>query len=385
MKLMKKKLKLKSKEFIPVNKPLITKIDRDNVYRVLKKGWISSEGPEVSKFEQNFSQLINRKFSISVSNGTAALEIAIKALGIKKNDEVIIPNFTIISNALAVIRQNAKPVLVDCDLDNWNMIISDIEKKITKKTKAIIATHIYNFPLDMERIIKICKKNKIFLIEDAAEVIGQKYKKKMCGSFGDISTFSFYANKQITTGEGGMISTNNKEINSKCKSLRNLCFGKKDRFNHYDIGWNYRLSNIQATLGLSQLKRIKTIVKRKEQIGKKYYTLLNKNHNIQILKPNCSFAKNIYWVVGIVIKNKKLNIDAKILSQKLIKFGIQTRPFFWPMNKQKALLDLGLFKNQKYPNSEFLSKYGLYLPASLQITDKEIAFICSSINQILKN
>jgi len=385
MKLMKKKLKLKSKEFIPVNKPLITKIDRDNVYRVLKKGWISSEGPEVSKFEQNFSQLINRKFSISVSNGTAALEIAIKALGIKKNDEVIIPNFTIISNALAVIRQNAKPVLVDCDLDNWNMIISDIEKKITKKTKAIIATHIYNFPLDMERIIKICKKNKIFLIEDAAEVIGQKYKKKMCGSFGDISTFSFYANKQITTGEGGMISTNNKEINSKCKSLRNLCFGKKDRFNHDDIGWNYRLSNIQATLGLSQLKRIKTIVKRKEQIGKKYYTLLNKNHNIQILKPNCSFAKNIYWVVGIVIKNKKLNIDAKILSQKLIKFGIQTRPFFWPMNKQKALLDLGLFKNQKYPNSEFLSKYGLYLPASLQITDKEIAFICSSINQILKN
>jgi len=382
---MKKKLKLKSKEFIPVNKPLITKIDRDNVYRVLKKGWISSEGPEVSKFEQNFSQLINRKFSISVSNGTAALEIAIKALGIKKNDEVIIPNFTIISNALAVIRQNAKPVLVDCDLDNWNMIISDIEKKITKKTKAIIATHIYNFPLDMERIIKICKKNKIFLIEDAAEVIGQKYKKKMCGSFGDISTFSFYANKQITTGEGGMISTNNKEINSKCKSLRNLCFGKKDRFNHDDIGWNYRLSNIQATLGLSQLKRIKTIVKRKEQIGKKYYTLLNKNHNIQILKPNCSFAKNIYWVVGIVIKNKKLNIDAKILSQKLIKFGIQTRPFFWPMNKQKALLDLGLFKNQKYPNSEFLSKYGLYLPSSLQITDKEIAFICSSINQILKN
>ena len=237
----------------------------------------------------------------------------------------------------------------------------------------------------MERIIKICKKNKIFLIEDAAEVIGQKYKKKMCGSFGDISTFSFYANKQITTGEGGMISTNNKEINSKCKSLRNLCFGKKDRFNHDDIGWNYRLSNIQATLGLSQLKRIKTIAKRKERIGKKYYTILNKNHNIQILKPNCSFAKNIYWVVGIVIKNKKLNIDAKILSQKLIKFGRQTRPFFWPMNKQKALLDLGLFKNQKYPNSEFLSKYGLYLPASLQITDKEITFICSSINQILKN
>ena len=381
---MKKRLKLNPKKFIPVSKPLITKEDSDSVHMVLKKGWISSEGPEVKKFEENFSELVNKKFSVSVSNGTAALEIAIKALGIKKNDEVIMPNFTIISNALSIIRQNAKPVLVDCDLENWNMKISDIEKKITKKTKAIIATHIYNFPLDIDEIVKICKKNKIFLIEDAAEVIGQKYKKKMCGSFGDVSTFSFYANKQITTGEGGMISTNNKEINLKCKSLRNLCFGQKDRFNHDDIGWNYRLSNIQATLGLSQLKRIKKIVKRKEQIGKKYYTILNKNSNIQILKPSCSFAKNIYWVVGIVIKNNKLKINAKTLAKKLIKFGIQTRPFFWPMNKQKALLDLGLFKNQKYPNSEFLSKYGLYLPASLDITNKEINFICNSVNQVLK-
>ena len=381
---MKKKLNSNSKKFIPVSKPLITKMDANNVHKILKKGWISSEGPEVKKFEENFSKLVNRKFSISVSNGTAALEIAIKALGIKKNDEVIIPNFTIISNALAVIRQNAKPVLVDCDLQNWNMKISDIEKKITKKTKAIIATHIYNFPLDIEKIVKICKKNKILLIEDAAEVIGQKYKNKMCGSFGDISTFSFYANKQITTGEGGMIVTNDKKINLKCKSLRNLCFGEKNRFNHDDIGWNYRLSNIQAALGLSQLKRIKKIVKRKEQIGKKYYSILNKNPNIQILKPSCSFAKNIYWVVGIVIKNNKLKLNAKILAKKLIKFGIQTRPFFWPMNKQKALLDLGLFKKQTYPNSEFLSKYGLYVPASLDIKNKEINFICNTINHILK-
>ena len=382
---MKKKLRSESKKFIPVSKPFVTKLDSDNVYKVLKKGWISSEGPEVKKFEEKFAKLVKRKFAVSVSSGTAALEVAIKALGIKKNDEVIIPNFTIISNALAVIRQNAKPVLIDCDLKNWNMKISDIEKKITKKTKAIIATHIYNFPLDMEKINKICKKNKILLIEDAAEVVGQKYKKEMCGSFGDVSTFSFYANKQITTGEGGMIVTNNKKINIQCKNLRNLCFGKKNRFNHEDIGWNYRLSNIQATLGLSQLKRIKKIVKRKEQIGKKYYSILNKNSNLQILEPSCSFAKNIYWIVGIVINNKKLKIDANILSKKLIKLGIQTRPFFWPMNKQKALRDLGLFKKQKYPNSEFLSKYGLYVPASLDITSKEITYVCSAINNILKN
>ena len=379
---MKKKSKLKKFKFIPVSKPLILREDVNSVQSTLRKGWISSEGPEVIKFEKNFSKLINRKFSISVSNGTAALEIAIKALGIKKGDEVIIPNFTIISNALAVIKQNAKPVLVDCDLNNWNMKISEIQKKITKKTKAIIATHIYSFPLDMEKIIKICNKNKIFLIEDAAEVIGQKYKNKMCGSFGDISTFSFYANKQITTGEGGMIVTNNKKISERCKSLRNLCFGKENRFNHDDLGWNYRLSNIQAALGLSQLKRIKTIVKKKELIGKKYYLNLKDNPNIQILKPSCSFAKNIYWVVGIVIKNKKNKINSKQLSKKLIRYGIQTRPFFWPMHNQKIFKKLGLFKKQKYPNSNYLSKYGLYLPSSLDIKNKDINFITNKINKI---
>ena len=383
---MKKKLKLKRFKFIPVARPLILKNDVKKVQSILHKGWISSEGPEVKKFENDFKKLIKQKFSISVSNGTAALEIAIKALNIKKGDEVIIPNFTIISNALAVIKQNAKPVFIDCDLNNWNMKISDIEKKITKRTKAIIATHIYSFPLDMEKITKICKKNKLFLIEDAAEVIGQKYKNKMCGSFGDISTFSFYANKQITTGEGGMILTKSKKISEKCKSLRNLCFGNKNRFNHDDIGWNYRLSNIQAALGINQLKRIKKIVKKKEAIGKKYYLNLKNNPNIQILKPFCKFAKNIYWVVGIVIKNNKFKIDSSKLAKKLIKYGIQTRPFFWPMNKQKALINLGLVnKKEKYPNSSYLSKYGLYLPASLNITDKEINFVCDKINSIFKN
>ena len=381
---MKKKSKLKKFKFIPVAKPLILKKDIEKVNSALKKGWISSEGPEVKKFEDNFAKFIGKKFPISVSNGTAALEIAVKALGIKKNDEVIIPNFTIISNALAVIRQNAKLILIDSDLDNWNMKISDIEKKITKKTKAIIATHIYNFPLDMEKILKICKKNKLFLIEDAAEVIGQKYKKKMCGSFGDISTFSFYANKQITTGEGGMILTNNRKISEKCKNLKNLCFGKKNRFNHDDLGWNYRMSNVQAALGINQLKRIRKIVKKKESIGKKYYQKLKENPNIQILKPYCKFAKNIYWVIGIVIKNKKLKINADQLAKKLIKFGIQTRPFFWPMNKQKVLINHKLInKKQKYPNSNYLSKYGLYLPGSLNISDKDINFVCNKINKLL--
>jgi len=297
---MRKKLRSNNKiKFIPVSKPFISKRDITSVNQVIKRGWISSDGPEVKTFETNFSKFVNRKFSISVSNGTAALEIAIKALGIKKNDEVIIPNFTIISNAIAVIKQNAKPVLVDCDLHNWNMKIEDIEKKITGKTKALMVTHIYSYPNDMDKLLKICKKYKLYLIEDAAEVIGLNYKKRICGSFGDISTFSFYANKQITTGEGGMISTNNLKIANKCRSLRNLSFGIKNRFNHDDIGWNYRMTNIQAALGLSQLRNINSIVKKKTFIGEYYYKRLKDHKYIYMTSPSNSFSKNIYWVVGI--------------------------------------------------------------------------------------
>ena len=379
---MKKKLRSNKKIIFPVSKPFITKKDIFAVNKTLKSGWISSSGTETKKFESEFSKFVDRKYSITVANGTAALEIAVKALGIKKDDEVLIPNFTIISNALAVIRQQAKPVLIDCDLENWNVKIEDIEKKITKKTKAIIVTHIYSFPNDMDKILKICKKHNILIIEDAAEVLGLSYKNKKCGSFGDLSTFSFYANKQVTTGEGGMISVNSEKLYKKCNSLKNLCFGKINRFNHDDLGWNYRLTNIQATLGLSQLKNIKNTIRKKMEIGNYYYEKLKFNNNIQILPPFNSFSKNIYWVVGILIKNKKMT--ALNLSKKLLKFGIETRPFFWPMHQQSIFKKLKLFKNQNYPNSTYLSKYGLYVPSYLLLKKREINKISNVINKILR-
>ena len=378
---MKKKLDLIKNKIFPVSIPHITSNDIKSVNSVMKKGWISSDGPEVKKFEAKFSKYVDRKFSIAVSNGTAALEIAIKALGIKKGDEVLIPNFTIISNALAVVRQQAKPVLIDCDIKNWNIKIEDIEKKINKKTKAIIITHIYSFSNDMDKILRICKKNKIMIIEDAAEVLGLRYKNKKCGSFGDISTFSFYANKQITTGEGGMISTNKLGLYEKCKSLRNLCFGKVNRFNHEDLGWNYRMTNMQAALGLSQMDNINNIIKKKMEIGRTYYKNLKTNKNIYILPPKISYSKNIYWVVGILIKNKK--IKASNLSKKLSKLGIRTRPFFWPMHEQNIFKKMKIFKNLNYPNSSYLARYGLYLPSYFTLKRKEIEHISTIINEIL--
>ncbi len=378
---MKKKLKLNKAKFIPVSKPYVSSNNIKSINKVIKKGWISSDGPEVEIFEKNFSKKVNRKFSIAVSNGTAALEIAIKALGIKKNDEVIIPNFTIISNAISVIKQNAKPVLIDCDPKTWNINIDDIEKKINKKTKALMVTHIYSFSNDMDKIIKICKKNNIFLIEDAAEVIGLKYKNRPCGSFGDISTFSFYANKQITTGEGGMISTNNQIFYKRCKSLRNLCFGLKNRFNHDDIGWNYRMTNIQAALGISQLKDIETIVRKKMFIGMYYYKKLSLNKSIYMTPPSISFSKNIYWVVGILIKNKK--ILASNIIKKLKEHGIGARPFFWPMNEQNIFKKMKVFKKEKHPNSHYLSRYGFYIPSFIGIKKSEMDYVISIINKLI--
>ena len=229
----------------------------------------------------------------------------------------------------------------------------------------------------------ICKKYKIKLIEDAAEVIGLKYKKKMCGSFGDISTFSFYANKHITTGEGGMILTDDIKIYQKCASLKNLCFGTKDkRLLHSDIGWNYRFTNIQASLGLSQLSRLNNIIKKKIFVGKTYYKYLKKNKNIYFPEPRKNNLQNIYWVNGILIL-KSAKKDAKQLADELLRYKIETRPFFWPMNKQPILKKiLSLKKKENFPNSEQLGKYGIYLPSSINLSINRIKYISSIVNKL---
>ena len=381
---MKIKLRLKNK-FIPVNVPKLFSHEKNNVRKCLSTGWISSEGEFVRKFENSFSKYNNRNYGISVSSGTGALEIAVRSLNLKKGSEVIISSFTIISTALSVIKSGLKPILVDADLTTWNMNPDQVIKKITKKTKAIIITHIYGFPVDMKKILSICKKKNIKIVEDAAEMIGQTYYGQRCGSFGDLSIFSFYANKHITTGEGGMILTNNKKLYEKCKSLRNLCFGiGLNRFNHEDIGWNYRMTNLQAAVGFGQLKNINRIIKRKREIGNRYISILKNCEKIFIQPQKLKYAKNIFWVFGILLK-KNTKISRDIIVRKLSYFNIQTRNFFYPMHRQKIFMKMKTFKkNSKFINADYLSKNGFYLPSGLGISNKEIDYVGKTLLNILK-
>ena len=373
-----------SNKFIPVNIPKLYNSEKTNVINCVRTNWISSEGKFVKEFEKKFSQYNSRKFGVAVSSGTAALEVAIKSLNLKKNSEVIIPSFSIIATALCVVKCGLKPILVDCSLSTWNMDPEKVLKKISKKTSAIIITHIYGLPVDLQKIMNVAKKKNIKIIEDAAEVIGLKYKNRMCGSFGDVSTFSFYANKHITTGEGGMIVTNKKDIYEKCKSLRNLSFSKSyfDRYNHDDIGWNYRMTNMQAALGCGQLKSINKIVKRKREIGNLYYKHLKRNKHLLFQENKNSYSKNIYWVFGVLLK-KNSRSKRDFLMRALLKNKIDTRPFFLSMNKQKIFKKMKIFSKSKMPNSEYLSNNGFYLPSGLGISDSEIRYVCTTLNQLL--
>ena len=370
-------------KIIPVNTPLLDINEKRNVIECLKTNQLTS-GKFIKKFEKSFSSFHSKKYGISVSNGTAALEVAIKSLELKKGSEVIIPNFSIISTALSVIKNGLKPVYVDCDLKTWNTTDEAVISKISKKTKAIIITHIYGLPVNLEKIIKIAKIKKISIIEDAAEVIGLKYKKKYCGSFGDICTFSFYANKHITTGEGGMILTNNKKIFEKCMSLKNLSFTNSyfDRFKHSDVGWNYRMSNIHAAIGEGQLRNINKIIKIKKRIGNTYYKSFKHFKNIILQTNKLNYAENIYWVFGIVLKRKFKN-KRNIIMKKLLKLGIETRPFFYPMSQQKILKKYNYLNKSKFSNSLYISKNGFYIPSGLGLKNNEIKKVIISIKKIL--
>ena len=369
--------------FIPVNEPLLDGNEKKYLAECIDSGWISSEGPFIKQFEENFAQKVNRKYAVAVANGTLAIDAAIAALDIKAGDEVILPTFTIISCILQIVRIGAVPVLVDCDPYTFNMNINQIESKITKKTKAIMVVHIYGLPVDVSPILALAKKYNLRIIEDAAEMHGQTYNGKPCGSFGDVSTFSFYPNKHITTGEGGMIVTDDQAIAERCKSLRNLCFQPQKRFYHEELGWNMRMTNLQAAVGVAQLERLDEFVIKKRAMGTLYTKLLSELSDwIQLPTVSTEYAHNIYWVYTIVLKDN-ISHNAESIMQKLATLGIGTRPFFYPMHLQPVLKDHGLFINEHHPVAEKIAERGFYIPSGLALTEENIKQVALAVKKVI--
>lgn len=367
---------------IPVNEPLLHGNEKKYLDECIDTGWISSEGPFVREFEARFAARVGRRHGIAVCNGTAALEAAVAALRIGPGDEVIMPAFTIISCAGAVVRAGAVPVLVDSDPATWNMDVCRIEERITPRTRAIMVVHIYGLPVDMDPVLKLAEKHGLKVIEDAAEAHGLTYHDRPCGSFGDLSTFSFYPNKHVTTGEGGMIVTDDDMLAERCRSLRNLCFQNKKRFVHEELGFNFRMTNLQAALGLAQLERLDQFVEVKRRMGQRYTELFAGTKGVQLPMQSTEYADNIYWVYGLVLGDD-VAFDADEAMQRLGERKIGTRPFFWPMHEQPVFRRMGLFAGESYPVAERLARRGFYVPSGLALTDAQMDEVAAALVEIL--
>lgn len=370
---------------IPVSRPLFLGNEKKYLNECIDANWIGP-GEFNARFEESFSSYIGKKYAVTVSNGSSALDLALASLRLNKGDEVIVTNFTIISCISSIIRAGAKPVLIDIENKTWNFDINQIEEKITSKTKAIMAVHIYNFPVEMNELEKLSKKYKLKLIEDCAEQIGQNYKKKKIGSYGDISCFSFYSNKNITTGEGGMILTDDVSLYEYCKKEKNLgfSFDSSKRFVHDTLGYNYRMTNMQAAIGLAQLEKIEFLIEKRKEVGR-YYSEGLKDYDKLLYYPPESYndMENIYWVFAIRFSNE-INLTFKNVSDKLFKKGVETRPFFLPIHKQ-PIFNGSLGSDQDFPNSNDLYEKGIYLPCGNGITLDEARTVLKELKVILND
>ena len=378
---------------IPVNEPLLDGNEGLYLQECISSGWLSSEGPFVERFETEMAARVGRKFAVAVSNGTAALELALASMRLEPGSIVVLPTFCIISCAAAVIRNGCVPLFVDADPLTWNidteklaeLLEHEIVRKNNTKVKAIMPVHTYGLPVDMDRILKIADHYGLAVIEDAAEMHGQSYRGKACGSFGGISIFSFYANKLVTSGEGGMVLTDDPLLAERCRSLRNLCFQSGRRFVHEELGYNFRMSNLQAAVGVAQLERLDLFVTRKRRMGERYDELFDGCKYLQLPLPRTEYADNIYWVYGLVLGDE-VESDAAAMMQKLAGRGIGTRPFFWPMHEQPVFRRMGILKENsyRYPVAERLARRGFYLPSGLGLRDEQINMVAKVFQEELK-
>jgi perosamine synthetase len=366
---------------IPVNEPLLTDGDYASVMEALRSGWISGAGPHIDAFEVRWAAYCGRKHGVAVANGSVALQVAVSLLDLVPGDEVILPTFTIISCALPILMGGAKPVLVDSDPRTWTMDVNQVESRITPRTRAIMAVHIYGHPVDMDPLLEVAQRHGVQVVEDAAEAHGAEYRGRRAGSFGSSSCFSFYANKLVTTGEGGMLLVDDDRLAERARRLRNLGFQPERRFVHAELGFNFRLTNLQAALGLAQIERMDEIVARKRRIGQAYTERLSEMPGIE-LQVQQPWARSVYWMYGLVLQSQT-GLDAAEFARRLARRGVETRPFFVGMHEQPVLRERGLFQGERYPVAERLARQGLYLPSGLALDEPQIDQVCRAVREAL--
>lgn len=366
---------------IPVNEPLLNDRAREYVEECVRTGWISSAGRFIEEFERQWAAYCTMQYGVAVSNGTTALELAMRCLTLEPKAEVIMPTFTIISCALAVLNAGAVPVLVDSDPRTWCMDVGQVESKITSRTRAIMPVHMYGHPVDMDPLLNLARRHGLAVVEDAAEAHGAEYRGRRAGGLGDLSCFSFFANKIVTTGEGGMVLARRPEHAERLRSLRNLCFRTDRRFWHTELGHNYRLTNLQAAIGLAQVEQIDEHLRRKRWLGQAYGERLADLTQLA-LPVEEPWARNVYWMYGVVLADD-VPFDAVEFARRLKAEGVETRPFFLGMHEQPALIGLGLFAGECYPVAERLARRGLYLPSGLTLTESDADRVSEAVHRVL--
>ncbi|MDR3413929.1 MAG: DegT/DnrJ/EryC1/StrS family aminotransferase [Formivibrio sp.] len=367
---------------IPVCVPYLNGREEEYIQDAVHSTWISSRGKYLDRFEKEFPAYVGVKYGTATCNGTLALHLAAKALNLKAGDEVILPSFTMIASTFALCYCGVVPVFLDCDPEDWNMDVNQVEAAISPKTRAIMVVHIYGHPTNMGPVMEIARRHNLQVIEDAAEAHGSEYLGQKCGSFGDVNCFSFFANKNMTCGEGGMVVTDSPELFDRLRYLKNLCFplGDARRYDHEEIGFNYRMSNLHAALGCAQLECIDEYVDLRRKNAHAYNERLGTIPGLQ-LPVERSWAKNTYWMYGVVC-NQDFGFTRDELAIKLAAAGIETRAFFKPMHQQKALIDYGFRAPFPLPHSEALGSQGLYLPSSSSLSESEMDYVCDTIRRL---
>jgi len=366
---------------IPVSEPLLAGAEAKYVEDCIRTGWVSSEGSYLTAFERAWANYCGAEHGVAVSNGTTALQIAVAALHLEPGSEIILPSFTIVSCSLAIIEADCVPVLVDVDPETWALDLDQVEAKITERTRAIMPVHMFGHPVDMPRVMQIARKYGLKVIEDAAEAHGAEVDGRRVGGIADLATFSFYANKIITTGEGGMVLTSDAAVAARLRSLRNLCFRPERRFYHTEIGHNYRMTNVQAAIGLAQLERIDDHLERKRWMAARYNERLGDLPQVRlpIEKPG---YRTVYWMYALVLSDD-VPFDAVELASRLQKAGVQTRPLFLGMHEQPVFHARGLHIGEHYPVTERLARRGLYLPSGLTLTLDQIDAVSGALRKAL--